>query len=104
MFERFYESASVTVGTAAASSTAFGYKEFSGGEVLVPVGSSITVLTWYGSDDGVTYYALVDGFGVAIQSIVTAGQGCPIPDECFSNAFLKATDPVGGAVKVSRKS
>ena len=76
---------SVAVGTTEPTSDRIPYENHAGGQVYVPAGSSITLLTWYGSDDGKTFYALYDGAANAVKSSgLAATYSCPIPDECFA--------------------
>jgi hypothetical protein len=94
----------VTVGTTAAASTGFNNKNFAGGMVYVPAGSSITSLAWYGSSDGILFYPIYDGAGNAVTSTVAASECCLIPAACFASAFLKAVDAAGGTISVSLKA
>ena len=96
--------AGITVGTTVGDSMAIPYSNYAGGSVFIPSDSSITVLTWYGSYDGVTYLAVQDGFSNPVLSNVGASVCCLIPAACYAMRFVKATDPIGGVINVSLKS
>jgi hypothetical protein len=94
----------IAVGTTVGASDSIPFADYAGGEVYIPAASSITTLTWWGSDDGVTYYAIQDGAGTAVQSIdLAASEACPIPDECFGCAYLRAVGNAAGTVKLTLK-
>jgi len=78
--------------------------EVAGGCVLVPSGSPLTTLTYYGArQPGATYGAIQDGSGNAVTSSVSAGNGYPIPDACFGYGSLKIVANAAGTVDLSFK-
>jgi hypothetical protein len=89
-----------------ATCQAIPYGSASAGTVHVPAGSSLTLLTWYSSADGVTYQPLQDGSAsaTAITSTVSAAMACKIPVDCFGSAFLKAVGNTTGTVDLSIKA
>ena len=104
MLQRFSLVTQVAVGTSVSASKTIEFRSFGAGQVFVPVGSAITVLTWYGSYDGITFLPIQDGNGNAVISTVSAGNCCLIPAACFACAFLRATDPTGGTINLSLKA
>lgn len=84
---------------------------FSGGNIIIPSGSGITTLTFYGSDkQGGTYAPVYDGTlaGPVAQSITTIDAsghavGVPIPDACFAYAALKIVANTTGTVTATLK-
>ncbi|HEX4000646.1 MAG TPA: hypothetical protein VHX65_19010 [Pirellulales bacterium] len=78
--------------------------EVANGCVLVPGGSPITSLTYYGAiQPGGTYVAIQDGDGHAVTQTVAAGGGYPIPDYCSSYGALKLVANAAGNVELSSK-
>jgi hypothetical protein len=73
---------------------------------MIPVGSSITSLTWYESDDvGGTYVAAYDDSSppAAVTQTVSAGKGYPIPTILAGARALKIVADASGNVTVSLK-
>lgn len=91
--------------TSLGSTAAIGYDQYAGGSILVPGTSSITSLTWYGSDspEG-TFLPAQDSTGTAVTQAVAAGKAYPIPDALFGYGALKAVVDVAGPVLVTLKS
>jgi len=90
---------------------ALNYTGFSGGNIILPSGSSITSLTFYGSDkqDG-SYAPVYDGTlaGPVAQTIVSIDAsvhavGVPIPDACFGYAALKIVANTTGSALATLK-
>ena len=109
MLLRFCTITNVRADTTVADSTSFDFRNFSGGMVFVPAGSGITVLTWYGSHDGITFLPIEDGSGTAVTSTFSssaaAAKACLIPAACFAAAFLKIKATTeDGLVDISLKS
>lgn len=78
--------------------------EVASGSVLIPSGSPITSITYYGAIQvGGTYVAIQDGDGHAVTQSVAAGAGYPIPDYCSSYGGLKLVANAAGAVELSCK-
>lgn len=75
-----------------------------GGNVLIPAGSPITSLTYYGaSAPGGAYVAVQDQFGSAVTQTVAAGKGYPLPDACFGYAAIKLVANTSANVELSLK-
>ena len=75
-----------------------------GGCVLVPDGSSIGSLTYYGAiAPGGDYVAIQDGLGDAVTQTVAAGEGFPLPDACSGYGALKLVADADGSVDLSLK-
>ncbi len=75
-----------------------------GGCVLIPEGSSISTLAYYGATElGGDYVAIQDGLGSAVTQAVAAGQGFPLPDACSGYGALKLVANAAGTVDVSLK-
>jgi hypothetical protein len=95
---------SVSVGTVAASSTAINYEDSNSGMVYVPVGSTITTLTWHASTSiNGAYLAADDAAGAALVQTVAAGQAHPIPAALSGARFIKITGDVAGVVGITMK-
>ncbi len=82
----------------------FAYGGFAGGVVTVPTGSSLTLLTWYKSDDNVTYTPLDAGGGSATTTTVAAGYCYSIPLALFGAKYIAVQGNVAGTLLVSLKS
>ena len=97
---------SVTVATAVATSTAIPFGDQEGGRFHVPVGSSITALTWYDSmskEADATFLAAYDELGVAVTQTVAAGYSYEIPTSLAGSAMLKAVGDAAGTINVCIK-
>ncbi len=78
--------------------------EVASGCVLVPSGSPLTSLTYYGAiQPGGTYVAIQDGNGHAATQTVAPDNGYPIPDFCSSYGALKLVANAAGTVELSCK-
>ncbi|HEV3417598.1 MAG TPA: hypothetical protein VG056_12315 [Pirellulales bacterium] len=74
------------------------------GCVLVPAGSTLTTLTYYGArQPGSTYVAIQDSSGNPVTQTVAAGKGYPLPAACADYGALKLVANTAGAVDVSLK-
>ena len=70
--------------------------------VYVPVGSGITLLTFYAAAArGDTYHALYDTYGDAVTVTVAAGRVYPIPSACQGAAVIKMVGNTDGEVDVT---
>lgn len=77
--------------------------EVAGGAVLVPAGSSITTLTWYGAvQPGGTYVPIYEAAG-QVTHAVAAERGYAVPDACFGFGAIKIVADAEGSVGVSLK-
>ena len=94
----------VSVDTAVANSSSINFDSFASGMVHVPVGSSLTTLTWHASTkiDG-AYLAAEDAASAAVTQTVAAGQAHPIPVALNGARFLKITGNAAGVVSVTLK-
>lgn len=104
IFRQIGHLASLAITASSSTAAQLVFSSYAGGMVHVPSGSSITSLTWYGSDDGTTYYAIQDGAGTAVVTTVAAGQAAPIPTACFAAAYLKAVGNTTGTVHITLKT
>jgi hypothetical protein len=96
---------SVAVTNSEATTGKIGYHGCAGGEVYVPAGSALTLLTWYASwDDSGTFVAAQDGAGNAVTSTVAASVAVPIPAPLFGARCLKAVGNDTGTINVTLKS
>lgn len=75
------------------------YRQWSGGAFIIPSGSPITALTYYGAEKPTgTFTPIHNSAGTAVTQTVAASQAHPIPDACFAYPFLKVTTNADGAV------
>ena len=80
-------------------------RDFAGGSIQLPTGSSITTLTYYGCHTkGGTHVALLDADGVAVTQTVAAVRIVDLPAAIFGLPFLKILTNADGAVTVCRKT
>lgn len=106
-YSQFIES--LAVGTVVGDSGEIGYGDFEKGMVSIPVGSSLTTLTWHSSLTGValngTYLPVfsADAVPAAVTQTVSAGKSYPIPVDLFGARFLKITGNAAGVVGVTLK-
>lgn len=105
MFARNHNTLSeVSVAVAVASSTEIPFQSYSGGIVYVPVGSSLTTITWYvASKPGGTYTEANDEDGQPVVQTVAAGKAYAIPSALFAAAGLKAVGDAAETVAMSLK-
>ena len=104
--------------TVLATTPEFGFEEFVGGMVYIPVGSPITLLTFYASPyqkssasmantvaDTPTPvdYAIYTSGGVAVTLTVAAGQCYNLPADIFGAGRIKMIPNAAGSVEVSLK-
>jgi hypothetical protein len=91
--------------TSLATTPVIGYENWAGGSIVIPNGSSITTLTWYGAPtaDG-TFVAAQDSTGAAVTQTVAAAKAYPIPDALFGYAALKVVADAAGTVIACLKS
>ena len=72
--------------------------------MLIPSGSSITSLTFYGArQPGGTHVAIQDASGSPVTLSVAAGNGYPLPDACFGYGAIKLVADAAGDVEISLK-
>jgi len=96
---------SVSLTTSSTTTPEVDLREYAGGIILVPNGSSLTALTfWAGDKLGGAYEALHDAAAAAVTRIVAADQAVPIPDECFGCGFMRITGNVAGTVTITLKA
>lgn len=74
------------IGTAAAIE--LGAANMATGSLIIPSGSTVTSLDWYGSHDGENYFAVSGASGADAQAVV-AGELAQFPDQCFGVPYLK---------------
>lgn len=80
------------------------FREAAGGLIAIPVGSSITELTYYAAvAPGVTPLPLFDASGAAVVQTVAAGGTYVLPEACFGAGLLAIAADAAGTVAVSLK-
>lgn len=72
-----------------ASCTKFSMNKYAKLTVVVPSGSDLATLAWYGSHDGATFVAVHDPPGSALISIAQAGIGFAAPDGTAGFPWIK---------------
>jgi len=84
---------------------AISFGDAAGGLIIIPTGSSITSLTFYGSDTAAgTYVQIYDSANAAVSRTVAEARAYALPDECFAVRWLKIVANAAGAVKLTLKS
>lgn len=103
--KRLSKAYTITLDSTLADTPEIDMQGFSRGHVAIPVGSSITALTYYASPTkGGTYLPLYDSAKNAItQTSLTAGRAYEMPVAVASVAFLKIATDADGAVHISLK-
>ena len=88
------------------SCSSFSMSRYAKLTVVVPAGSDLTTLAWYGSNDGTNYVALHDPPGSALVSVASAGIGFAAPDGTAGFPFIKIKSSTtdSGDVTVSAQS
>jgi hypothetical protein len=88
-----------------ADTPAIPFGDSAGGTISIPVGSSITALTFYvsASETG-TFTQLYDSSNNAVSRTVAAERAYALPDECFAARWLKIVVDVTGAATLTLKS
>lgn len=83
---------------------AIDFRQYSGGMVYIPNGSSITTLTFWAAPkpDG-TYEPLKDSSNNAVTRTVAADGAYALPDECFGAGAIKMVANASGTVSLSLK-
>lgn len=95
----------VTVATAVADSEERKQERFAGGIIEVPVGSSISSLTFYHSTlEGGTYLPLYDEYGAAVTMSVSAGSAYVQPSALNVCSHLKAVGNAAGTINWQGKT
>ena len=75
------------------------------GEIVVPTGSSITLITWHVAEkEGGTFVPAQTEAGVAVTQTVGAGKAYPIPAALMGAQVLKAQGNASGTIHVSTKA
>jgi len=90
---------SVTIDTVAniANCTAIDMRNYAGGSVALPAGSSVTTITWYGCHTVAgTYLPLYDSDAAAVTTTVAASRITDLPTATFGAPFLKLTGNAAG--------
>lgn len=79
-------------------------RTFAGGSVQIPVGSSITTLTFYADHDRAGVFGtLYDADGTAISLTVAAGRTYELPATIFNVPYFKMVGNTTGNVSVFLK-
>lgn len=97
-------------GNPTAADYAFPYGPYAGGEILVPLLASYTLLTFFVTGaikapfGGGVYVAAQDGAGNAVTLTVAAGMGYPIPDALYGCGGFKMIGNQVGVADVSMKA
>ena len=93
-----------TVSTTAATTDEIKFGPYAGGMISIPVGSSITTLTWNTADEpGGTYLPASDEGGAAITQTVSAGKAYQIPTALYGAHAIKPVVNSAGTVGLSLK-
>jgi len=80
------------------------FRSAASGLIAIPVGSTITELTYYAAvAPGVPPLPLHDAAGSAVVQAVAAGGTYVLPEACFGAGVLAITADAAGAVAVSLK-
>jgi len=94
----------VSVTNSASTTGSFHYGTFSSGQIIVPSGSSLILLTYYTADeDGTEKVAAQNGSGTAITSVVSASKSIRIPDALLGAAQVYVVGNATGEIKVILK-
>jgi len=95
----------VTVSDVLANSQEIDFRQYSGGMIHIPAGSSITALTFnVATKKGGTYLPAYDTSNTAISLTVAAGRAYPVPDTIFGANFIKLTGDAAGVVDFDMKA
>jgi hypothetical protein len=94
----------VPVTNSSATSAPIDFSSYAAGQVEVPAGSGLTLLTWYSSTDGKTFVPVQDGTGGAATSVVSASMSCLIPAACFACRYLMAVGNTSGNINLNCKT
>lgn len=106
ILRKYERKASVVVDSTLADAEEIDFREFAGGSIEVPSGSSITTLTFYGSTSygtGATHLALYDTSNAAVTMTVAAQRIYPIPSTCYGLAAIKLVGNADGTVHIFKK-
>lgn len=94
----------LTLGTAVATTPEIDMRQSAGGTIQIPVGSSITSLTYYAAaEPGAVYSALYTDAVAAVTQTVAADRVVDMPAAVAAVGALKIVVNVAGAVKVTLK-
>lgn len=90
------------------------FEDFSGGQIHIPSGSSITTLTWFTAPAAVdavsaetkpgTFVAAQDSAGAAVTQTVSAAKSYPLPTVLFGAAYLQCRVNTNGSVDLTLKA
>jgi hypothetical protein len=96
---------SVMIDTVVADATAIDLRNYAGGSVSIPSGSSVTTITVYGCHtvDG-TYLAAYDNADAAVTLTVAASRCVQLPDAVFGYPFIKLVGDADGTCTLFLKS
>lgn len=95
----------VTVSASIGSCTPISFGDFASASIIVPSGSSLGTLTFYGCETLTgTYVQIYDSSNAAVSRTVGASRAYALPDECFGFRFLKIVGDTSGTVLVNCKS
>ena len=105
VIERGNDQITVVLTTSQTTTPTIPYQGFSQGEVIVPAGTTTVTLTWYVSNDDVTYYAAYDSAAspAAVTQTVGSSKGYPIPAALAGARFLRVKGDAAGTIYVSLK-
>ena len=102
---RHSDVSSITLDSVLVDTPEINMKDFAGGSVSIPAGSTITTLTYYGCHtQGGTHLVLLDSDGVAVTQTVAASRVIDMPAAVFGLPYLKIVSNADGAVSICRKT
>lgn len=105
VIERGNDQIAVALTTSETTTPTIPYQGFSQGEVYIPSATMTVTLTWFVSNDDVTYYAAYDSAAspAAVTQTVSSGRGYPIPAELAGARYLRVKGNAAGTIYVSLK-
>lgn len=107
------EAKALGITDALGTSAAFDYEEYAQARLLIPAGSSITLLTFYETinrSDAQTAAlqcfdgAINPGTPVAVELVVAAGQSYPLPDQLYGCDRVIVVGDAAGTIYLKRKT
>ena len=103
--ERGGGSASYTLTASNATTPEIDVTNFAAGQVHVPTGSSITLLTYYAAPEkGGTYLPLQTAAGAAVTQTVAQTKAYDLPAQIAGCRFIRIVADAGGAVVIVGES
>lgn len=98
------EPQSIDITAAESTSVAIDIRTFAGGSIQIPVGSSITTITFYADHDAAGVFgAMYDNEGYALALTVAAGRTYELPSAIFSVPYFKMVGNTTGTITVFLK-